>query len=330
MKININLISIILILGSCPISFSQGCSDAGFCTMGALKPNQNHNLLRKINLRSIELTHYFGYTPTFNGNIYSNSSYDYFQSAIVDANIGIGRKHSLQLKIPYNFTYGILANTNGIGDISYGFTRSMIETANLQIGLTVGGKIPTGASNLSYQNKPLPMYYQPGLGTWDALAGIGINYKSFLFSVGIQHPFNTNNNTFVWKPWNSTEDSAKARHYPRTNQFIRGTDVMCRIEYNLRFSNWNMYVGLLNIYRINKDQFKNSAGKSEEIKYSDGLVSSVIVGGAYRFTANSAIKLLVAIRLNDRDALAPIVEKIPNPDGLKRFFVNTITYEYRF
>ena len=178
---------------------AQGCSDAGFCTMGALKPNQSGKRTQLVNLRSIEITHYFAYTNASLKNGKNPNAKDYFQSIIVDANVGIGKKYSLQLKLPYNATYGILSNTSGIGDISYGLTRSLVENNKLQIGATIGGKIPTGSANLKLENRPLPMYYQPGLGTWDGIAGVGINFKNILFATGIQHPFNANNNTFVWK-----------------------------------------------------------------------------------------------------------------------------------
>ncbi|TAH26618.1 MAG: hypothetical protein EAZ07_03955 [Cytophagales bacterium] len=313
---------------------AQGCSDAGFCTMGAMRPNQNNHLFKKINLRSIEITHYFGFNNVRKGDSFTNKVNDYFQSLIIDANIGVGAKNSVQLKLPYNLTYGVMANTSGIGDISYGFTRNLIEKQHLQIGATVGGKIPLGNSNVKEGDKPLPMYYQPGLGTWDFISGLGLNYKNFLFTTGVQLPLNANNNTFLWKPWNkeSAQDSIDANNYQRTNRFRRGTDVMLRIEYNLRFASWNIHTGLLNIYRINKDQFMNPAkgNKYESIPYSNGLVSSWIVGGGYRFSVKSQIKLVFAFRLNDRDAYAKDADKAPNPDGLKRFFVNTITYEYRF
>ncbi len=326
------LIIIFLVLRT-KSAYCQGCSDAGFCTMGALKPNQNPNIANKLNLRSIELTNYFAFTPVSRLEGIFAQVNDYFHTIVADANIGIGKNYSFQVKMPYNFTYGVLANTSGIGDISYGLSRNLYQSQDLQIGLTLGGKIPTGESNLKVNERPLPMYYQPGLGTWDALAGVGVNYKSFLFTFGIQHPFNANNNTFLWTPWKllGGQDSTNALHYSRTNQFVRGTDLMFRVEYNLRFANWNLHTGLLNIFRINKDQFKNPIKNAfEEIPFSNGLVSSFIFGGTYRFDTQSSIKIICAIRLNDRESDAVGKEKNPNPDGLKRYFVNTITYEYRF
>jgi hypothetical protein len=40
--------------------FSQGCSDAGFCTMGAMKPDQPFNKKIEVRLRSMEISFYRG------------------------------------------------------------------------------------------------------------------------------------------------------------------------------------------------------------------------------------------------------------------------------
>jgi len=53
--------------------FSQGCSDAGFCTMGAMKPDQPYNKRLKIKLRSIEFSQYYGHTH-FNNKIRVSTS----------------------------------------------------------------------------------------------------------------------------------------------------------------------------------------------------------------------------------------------------------------
>ena len=42
--------------------FSQGCSDAGFCTMGAMRPDQPFSKKLNIRLRSVSLTQYIGLT----------------------------------------------------------------------------------------------------------------------------------------------------------------------------------------------------------------------------------------------------------------------------
>ena len=89
---------------------AQGCSDAGFCTMGAMKPNQRLPK-SELRLRSIEFTEYYGNAKQLDVS---------FLSHILDVNVGLHSKSVIQAKFTYNQVYGILANTHGIGDISLG------------------------------------------------------------------------------------------------------------------------------------------------------------------------------------------------------------------
>lgn len=95
---------------------AQGCSDAGFCTMGAMKPDQPYNKLVPVKLRSMELSFYRG----------STSLTPIIYVATLDANVSVGRKNSVQIKLPYQAVTGRLANTSGMGDISLCFTRNTI------------------------------------------------------------------------------------------------------------------------------------------------------------------------------------------------------------
>ena len=52
-----------LILLNFTHSYSQGCSDAGFCTMGAMKPDQPYNKKIQLKLRSMEVSFYRGLRP---------------------------------------------------------------------------------------------------------------------------------------------------------------------------------------------------------------------------------------------------------------------------
>ncbi len=87
---------------------AQGCSDAGFCTMGAMKPDQKFEKKANIKLRSLEISHYYGLTR--------------FKDAIfvytADFGFSFGKKMQGQIKLPYQRTQGVLANTGGLSDIS--------------------------------------------------------------------------------------------------------------------------------------------------------------------------------------------------------------------
>src|SRR6187549_2169762 len=97
-----------LALLACTPCFSQGCSDAGFCTMGAMKPDQPFNKKIQFRLRSMELSFYRG-TTTMTPIIYV---------ANADMTFGLNAKTFLQVKLPFQAVTGKLANTSGMGDIS--------------------------------------------------------------------------------------------------------------------------------------------------------------------------------------------------------------------
>src|SRR5687767_2241033 len=84
-------------------AYSQGCSDAGFCTMGAMKPDQPFNKKIELKLRSMELSFYRGAT-TLTPVIYV---------ATADINFSLNSKTSFQVKLPYQAVTGALANTSG-------------------------------------------------------------------------------------------------------------------------------------------------------------------------------------------------------------------------
>jgi hypothetical protein len=296
-------------------TFSQGCSDAGFCTMGAMRPNQAFSKKKNIQLNSVEIGNNIGYTK-FN---------DVIVNYLVDLSIGIGSKSSFQVKLPYTFVYGPLASTHGLGDISASYTYSIVPKESYSIHLTMGAKIPTNSSNKEIDNLPLPMYYQTSLGTYDLVAGLSLTSSKWLLAFGYQMVvYNNNQNEFIWKPWLHTPDSAIAVKYPKSWNLKRGNDIMLRIERNFRFSRLNFFIGLLPIYRINEDVIdvaQDPALVRKSVENSNGLVVNGLLGGGYQFSVRSGIKLLIGIKLMDRET---------NPDGLSRVWVSNISYLYRF
>lgn len=300
-------------------AFSQGCSDAGFCTMGAMKPDQPYNKNIPIKLRSMEVSFYRG----------STSLTPIIYVGTIDANFSVGKKNSLQVKLPFQAVTGRLANTSGIGDISLCFTRNIYTSEKFDISLSVGSKLPTNQSDKTEDGRPLPMYYQTSLGTFDGIAGISLVNKKWLFATGIQVPFNQNNNQFLWGKWkawwqesdNPVEDSLYLHKYAKANQLKRGIDIMFRVERNFRFSRLNFSVGLLPIYRITNDEIEDATGKRIKPEGAKGLALSAIGTIGYSFNVKSGVKLLVGHKIVQRDE---------NPDGLTRELVSSLTYFYRF
>lgn len=305
---------------TCTSAFGQGCSDAGFCTMGAMKPDQPYNKKIAVRLQSAELSFYRG-TTTLTPIIYV---------ATADLNFSVKQKNTFQLKLPFQAITGRLANTQGLGDISLCFTRNIYASDKFSVNLSFGGKIPTNHSDKATDTGlPLPMYYQTSLGTYDVISGISLINRKWLFATGIQIPLNSNKNQFVWSSWAGVPSDLKVYvdKYNQAKELRRGTDVMLRIERNFRFSKLNLTAGLLPIYRITKDEFVRSGteANSPQTRISPdaakGLACSVIMTTGYNFDVRSGVKLLLGHK---------IVQRETNPDGLTREFVSSLTYVYRF
>ncbi|MEP4135251.1 MAG: hypothetical protein ABJL71_11525 [Cyclobacteriaceae bacterium] len=307
---------------------AQGCSDAGFCTMSAMKPDQSYSKKIDFKLRSLELNYYYGTTTlTPKITVYT-----------VDLAIGINAKTSFQVKLPYQTVTGNFGDNAGMGDISVSASRTVGKWNGYSIGATIGGKIPSGYGSDKASGKAstfgasganpgdLPMYYQVSLGTYDVVAGASMINEKWLFATGIQIPIiHQNDNDFRWGKWpNYPGGEDYVKKYWLANNLKRGTDVMLRVERNWRFLNYNFSFGALPIYRITKDRrYDFTPGVEKMIKApgSTGLALSVLGSAGYHFNVNNSIKLIYGLKLMDREN---------NPDGLTRHSVTSFSYIYRF
>jgi hypothetical protein len=301
---------------ACSNAFAQGCSDAGFCTMGAMKPDQPYNKKVQVKLRSMELSFYRGVTTTT----------PVIYVATADLNFSINSKSSFQVKVPYTMVRsGNLGKTEGLSDLSLCYTRSLLNTDRFDINFSVGGKIPTNKSDLTsnkFPGQPLPMYYQTSLGTYDFITGLSLINRKWLFATGIQIPLkHINQNKFDWTDFPDYPVPDYIHTYSQSNLLKRGIDVMLRVERNFRFSRFNFSTGLLPIYRIKNDRITNQQGVEIKPAGAHGLALSGIVTAGYNFNVRSGIKLLWGRKFVQRDK---------NPDGLTRHSVSSITYNYRF
>ncbi len=299
------------------LTFSQGCSDAGFCTMGAMKPDQSYSKKVDFKLRSFEFNYYRGtslLTPVIT-------------VLTADMNFGITDYFSIQIKAPYQMVSGSLGDTQGIGDFSVSASRSFPLQNGSTIGVTVGGKIPSGKSDIEADSKfgsgDLPMYYQISLGTYDLVFGFSYINEKWLFATGVQHPIiHQNENDFRWGKWTDYPNQPYLLDYNLANNLKRGSDMMLRAERNFRFINFNIGIGGLAIYRFKKDErydFVNNINiwPDETI----GLAFNMLTNIGYQINVNSSIKAIYGLKILDRSL---------NPDGLSRHDVTSLSYVFRF
>lgn len=307
-----------LLLGSKGIS--QGCSDAGFCTMGAMKPDQAYSKRIDFKLRSLEFNYYHGKTllsPII--TVYT-----------ADMNFSINDDYSLQVKVPYQTVSGNLGETSGVGDLSLSVSRGFLLNNGFTVGATVGAKVATGKSDLENRDTPhgtggdLPMYYQLSLGSYDLVLGGSLINEKWLFATGLQLPVVHNNqNDFRWGEWAEypNQESYLLKHN-LANNLKRGTDVMLRAERNFRFINYNFGIGALAIYRITKDEiYLFREDRRAKLDGTTGLAFNVLANFGYNFNINHSVKLIGGLKLADREV---------NPDGLTRKHVISASYVYRF
>jgi len=308
------------------LSYGQGCSDAGFCTMGAMRPSQVYTQKIHFKLRSIEVSYYRGathLTPTI-------------KAATVDFNFGFNEKTYIQFKMPYMWIKGSLGSTADLGDISVSLTRNVYSTEQYHLNLTVGGKIPTNHSNLDnantefttdHQRHILPMYYQTSLGSYDFIVGFSYISQKWMFATGIQAALTDNDNDFKYEDWDNYVDPNYVRSYDMANFLQRGTDIMFRAERAFHFSKVDIRVGVLPIYRILKDQVldvdlaSDTFNERKKLEKTTGLALTGLLNAAYHFNTHNSVKLMYGYKFTDRAV---------NPDGLTRENVLSLAYEARF
>jgi hypothetical protein len=296
------------------ISFSQGCSSAGFCTMGVLKADQKFSNVKKIKLNYVEISQliaFSGLGETIN-------------ATTLDASLSFGRKNKLQVRLPYAWVNGPLANTRAFGDVYLAYSRNLLSKNNYAISAMIGTKLPRFTTALAtYEGLPLPLYYSPSLGTYDLVLGVSFINQNWLLGIGYQQPlFNTTiDNQFNPKAWENTPLASQALRYDASTNLKRGGDIMMRIERNFRFGRYNAFVGSMPVYHITTDEISNDEGIRTRVENSKGISVTAIIGGGYNLTAHSLIKFFYGYTAIRRQA---------NPDGLMKTSVATLTYEYKF
>ncbi len=298
---------------------AQGCSDAGFCTMGAMKPDQTYNKRIDIKLRSLEINYYRGKSLT-SPTIFATT---------VDFNIGINDFSSFQVKLPYQWAKGNLGKIGGLGDISLSFTRSLKVTEKWNFNGTLGTKIPSGDGNKTINNEftggqdaPLHTYYQNSLGSFDAIAGLSAISRNWLFATGIQVALTDNSNQFDPADFPNYPSPDYLDNYDVGNNLRRGIDIMFRAERNWRFINYNFSLGALPIIRITKDEaIPEGETERQKLPNTRGMALSILGSFGYQFDVNNSVKIIQGVRITDREF---------NPDGLTRKMVLSISYIYQF
>ena len=287
---------------------AQGCSDAGFCTIGGLKPHgpadanaingQKLTLLLPVGLGDEGV---FVFTPGL--------QYDRQLSA----------NWAIQAKLTANYARGDLGAATGLGDVFLAGTYTLPIKTNWTTALTLGTKLPLSRGNLRVGGQSLPMQYQSSLGTVDVIAGLSVNSQRWQFSAGWQQPLiGANANTFL----PGTDVRMNASAYPPSNQFTRQADLLARVAYALPvMGKFNVNAGLLGIYHVAEDTYRDGANRSLAIAGSRGLTLNATLAGWWTVNTKTRIGFTAGV---------PLVVRAIRPDGLTRSVVFAPEISWRF
>ncbi|THV62657.1 hypothetical protein [Chryseobacterium candidae] len=294
--------ALLLLLQSNYLS-AQGCSDAGFCTINSLQPNNND---------SIKAYHNQIKTGIFFGK--ADNSISVFGNYI-EYNRQINKKLGVDAKLTTLAQNGNDVSTFGLSDI---FLNANYQ-ANKNLKFTLGAKIPLSDAGNSRENLPLPMDYQSSLGTFDLIVGVGYEIKKLQLVAALQQPLTQNDNQFLASQYPA---SSALRGFLSTNKFKRSGDILLRVSYPLMInSKIRLTPSILPIYHLKNDRFTNQNNVEQEINNSEGLTLNGNAYLDYEINRRNSIQLNVGV---------PFLVRKSRPDGLTRSFIANVEYRIKF
>jgi hypothetical protein len=300
MRISIILSSIFFCAISAE-STSQGCSDAGFCTLNSTKGIEPDSLL-KAKSNSLKV-----------GFSYGQADYDI---TILASYLEYSRKWSDHFSTDVKLTgisqRGIEHNSAGLSDI---FITTNYQWWNGNTA-TLGFKLPLTDGNDKLNGSALPMDYQTSLGTVDLIAAYGFRIKKLSLVTAFQIPLTQNKNEFV--------PGSAFSAFPITNGFVRKPDALLRLSYpiTLQKTNWIITPGVLPIFHLGEDAYKINENDGDlKISGSSGLTLNLTGMVSYQTKTGNRFEINFG---------TPLVARKSRPDGLTRKFIATVEYKIRF
>lgn len=302
-SIKIFIIASLLTLYLFNEAIAQGCSDAGFCTIGVLKGNQpSDNVFRT--------------RWGFNTNVGIADGGVLVWTNTLEYNRSIGNKSFLQIKQPFVVTSGSLGSAVGLGDLAISFSRRIYSQNNRHLDALIGTKIAIGNTKFQANGLDLPMPYQTGLGTNDLILGLSYKFSEWHFVIGYQQPFGRANNNFLKEYWQTDQ----VKDYFDSGHLLRKSDLLLRIEHFVNINKkWKGALGVLPILHLDKDEITLKDGTNRILENSGGLTLNANLGLNYQLNDFNSLKLSLS---------APLIIRDVRPDGLTRAVVIGIGFEH--
>jgi hypothetical protein len=289
-------------------SFSQGCSDAGVCTIHSIKNNTGTGDDDKDN----EISVGFAFGKGERDISYYTPYFEYTRS--------LTSRTSLTAKASFAFISGELANTSGLSDLFVSVNHAFDTKGKWQKSFIAGLKVPLDRSDIIKDGKHLPMPYQTSLGTTDLVLGINYIRNAFGITLAVQQPLRSiNGNNFL--PENYPANSLAQKYLP-TNEFSRKGDALLRFSYNYNLAEkLSVRPSLLGIYHLANDTYLDVNKIRMNIPNSNGLTLNGNLFLDYTFNNRNSLELSVG---------APFIIREKRPDGLTRSVVASIEYRFSF
>jgi len=283
---------------------AQGCSDAGFCTAGGIKPMGNGK---------DQMANSLGFTMGYG----IGEQNTHVLTAQFEPQIKVSPKSMVQIKLPFVFIKGTLGTANGLGDALITYNHLFDSTWKKPITLTVGSRIATGTAAGKIDEISVPMPYQVSLGTTDFILGLKIDLgNGYSISAGWQQPvFNRNQNGFdsvAYKVLRSKHTLEDEDNYFISANLKRKGDVLLRIDKSFNWEKASVGVGLLPIYHLGKDKVSLSKNREVELENSQGLTLNINLRYSYKVTDLLELYGVMA---------SPLIVRESRPDGLTRALV---------
>ncbi|MDH4472583.1 MAG: hypothetical protein QE487_08225 [Fluviicola sp.] len=283
---------------------AQGCSDAGFCTVDALKSPDGDSTVSE---KSVQLK-LGASVGKADYNITIFASY-------LEYNRQVNKHWGYDMKLTQLAQFTDSINTNGLGDL---FLIGTYKT-NSKIAVTAGVKLPFSDGNKQRNGRSLPNDFQSSLGTIDFIGGISKDWRKFRFTAAVQQPLTQGKNRFSPELFDSISVFST---FQSTNGFERRGDVLARMNYTWAVNkHWKLTPGLLAIYHLGEDSYLDSFDVRKPISGSEGLTLNGTL--FVHYSINKSHKL-------EFSAGTPFVVRAVRPDGLTRSFVATLEWKWLF
>lgn len=284
------------------VVFSQGCSDAGICSINKGFDAKDKSAKNAIDFRTV----------------YSLGEADVtYISSYITYTRQFSDRFSLSSKFTASSATGNFGTKAAFGDAFLIGNYSFKEEKNKQFSALVGFKFPFNSSNLKINGYSLPTDYQSSLGTFDLFLGGNFKFHNFDFNSALQIPIVNNNKNSYFKEFSGTDN------FPSTNLFIRKPDVLFRATYTIKTLSNKLIIkpNMLLIYHLGEDSYENVFGNRITISGSEGLTVNSNLIGAFVISKSNSIELSLA---------TPLAVRAIRPDGLTRSFVVGLQYHSSF